>query len=138
MILLPFRQRLIEYSKKNIWEREYLVKLIKEFVPELNYVDKEKFLDEKKNVNVEGFINTIKSIHGKKNEVPLHALFRGNEIDYLKETIQSSFVSSLGEYVTKLESSICKFTGSNFCNSDQYRDFCFAYLTYIGRSKKKR
>ena len=42
-----FRQRLIEYSKKNIWEREYLVKLIKEFVPELNYVDKEKFLDEK-------------------------------------------------------------------------------------------
>lgn len=65
-------------------------------------------------MNVEGFINTVKSIHGK-NEVPLHApTFRGNEIDYLKETIQSSFVSSVGKYVNKLESSICKFTGSEF------------------------
>ena len=65
-------------------------------------------------MNVEGFINTVKSIHGK-NEVPLHApFFRGNEIDYLKETIQSSFVSSVGKYVNKLESSICKFTGSEF------------------------
>jgi len=65
-------------------------------------------------LNVEGFINLVKDIHGK-NEVPLHApFFRGNEIDYLKNTIQSSFVSSAGEYVTKFESSICKFTGSKF------------------------
>lgn len=65
-------------------------------------------------MNVEGFINIVKGIHGK-NEVPLHApFFRGNEIDYLTNTIQSSFVSSAGEYVTKFESSICKFTGSKF------------------------
>ena len=65
-------------------------------------------------MNVEGFINIVKGIHGK-NEVPLHApFFRGNEIDYLTNTIQSSFVSSVGEYVTKLESTICKFTGSKF------------------------
>jgi FlaA1/EpsC-like NDP-sugar epimerase len=44
---LTFKRKLLEYSKNDIWERNHLVELIKEFVPELNYVDKEKFLDEK-------------------------------------------------------------------------------------------
>ena len=44
---LAFRRKLLEYSKNDIWERNHLVELIKEFVPELDYIDKEKFLDEK-------------------------------------------------------------------------------------------
>ena len=49
-------------------------------------------------------IDFIKSLYPDENPVPLHApRFRGNEKKYLLDAIDSTFVSSVGEYVNKFE-----------------------------------
>lgn len=40
--------------------------------------------------------------------------FSGNEITYLKECIDTSFVSSVGKFVDKFENMLCEFTGSKY------------------------
>lgn len=68
--------------------------------------------NKKKNLDI---INFIKSIYGNKNFIPLHEpKFIGNEKKYLNECINSSFVSSVGNFVDKLEESIKNFTGAKF------------------------
>lgn len=51
-----------------------------------------------------------------KNEsgiIPLHApVFRGNEKKYLLNCIDTTFVSSVGEYVTKFEEKVRQYTGA--------------------------
>jgi aminotransferase in exopolysaccharide biosynthesis len=49
--------------------------------------------------------NYIRSIYGEQNDVvPLHApVFLGNERKYVGDTIDSTFVSSVGQYVTRVE-----------------------------------
>ncbi len=47
--------------------------------------------------------------------IPLHEPnFIGNEKKYVMDCLESTFVSSVGKYVTKLEEDICKFTGSEY------------------------
>ncbi len=47
--------------------------------------------------------------------IPLHApVFRGNEKKYVTETIDSSFVSSVGAFVDRFEKDIAAFTGAKF------------------------
>jgi len=49
-------------------------------------------------------IDFIKSLYPDENPVPLHApRFRGNEKKYLLDAIDSTFVSSVGEYVNRFE-----------------------------------
>ncbi|TGN07994.1 LegC family aminotransferase [Leptospira ilyithenensis] len=50
----------------------------------------------------------------KSNEfIPLHApVFRGNEKQYVVDTIDSTFVSSVGSYVDRFEREIAKYSGS--------------------------
>lgn len=65
------------------------------------------------------FSETIKAIRAinRKPEgfLPLHApYFGGNEKKYLADTIDSTFVSSVGAYVTKFEEMIQERTGSKF------------------------
>ncbi len=49
-------------------------------------------------------ISFIRDYYGSDEFIPLHEpRFRGNEIKYLKNTIKSTFVSSVGEYVDKFE-----------------------------------
>jgi aminotransferase in exopolysaccharide biosynthesis len=49
-----------------------------------------------------------------KKNVSLHEpLFQGNEKKYVENTIDSSYVSSVGEYVNKFESLISQFTSSD-------------------------
>ncbi len=44
--------------------------------------------------------------------VPLHApQFQGNEKKYLEKCVESTYVSSVGKYVDKLEEIVAKFTG---------------------------
>jgi perosamine synthetase len=55
----------------------------------------------------------IKNKFGNLDFVPLHApKFSGNEKEYLLDTIDSSFVSSVGAYVNKFESMICSITNT--------------------------
>ena len=60
-------------------------------------------------------INFIKSLYPNEDYIPLHApLFCGNEKKYVIDAIDSTFVSSLGEYVERFEEMICKITGAGF------------------------
>lgn len=58
-------------------------------------------------------INHIKSTFGNKPFTPLHEpVFFGNEKKYLLDTIESTFVSSVGAYVNTIEEKIKEFTST--------------------------
>ncbi|MEJ6589186.1 MAG: LegC family aminotransferase [Crocinitomicaceae bacterium] len=60
-------------------------------------------------------ISFIKSIFGTNEFIPLHVpSFNGNEKKYLIDCIDSTFVSSVGPYVTQFEKEIAKYSGSNY------------------------
>ena len=67
------------------------------------------------NNNYLAIIDFIKSIYNKKKFVPLHdPRFLGNEKKYLNECIDSTFVSTAGKFVNKLEDKITKYTGAKY------------------------
>ncbi|WP_127717809.1 LegC family aminotransferase [Halobacteriovorax sp. HLS] len=60
-------------------------------------------------------ISFIKDLYGNKDFIPLHEpIFNQNEREYVLECIDSTFVSSVGKFVTKFEEDICEFTGSKY------------------------
>ena len=62
-----------------------------------------------------GIIDFIRSLYPNEYPIPLHApKFRGNEKKYVLDAIDSTFVSSVGEYVDRFEKMICEITGANF------------------------
>ena len=57
----------------------------------------------------------IRSIYKTDTFIPLHEpRFKGNEKKYLNECIDSTFVSSVGKFVDRLELEIAKFTGAKY------------------------
>lgn len=61
-------------------------------------------------------ISFIREVHRNPDEfVPLHApYFGGNEKKYVIDTIDSTFVSSVGAYVTQFEKMITEITGAKY------------------------
>lgn len=60
-------------------------------------------------------IDFIKTQFPNQDFIPLHApTFAGNEKKYLAETIESTFVSSVGAFVNKFEEDLAKYTGAKF------------------------
>lgn len=60
-------------------------------------------------------INFIQDYYQSKDLIPLHApTFVGNEKKYVLDTLDSTFVSSVGSYVNDFEVNIAKFTQSRF------------------------
>jgi len=60
-------------------------------------------------------ISFIKNIFFNKSFIPLHEpKFMGNEKKYLNECIDTNFVSSVGEFVTRFEKDIKEYTGAKF------------------------
>ncbi len=58
-------------------------------------------------------VNFIREIYKSNGSIPLHTPnFFGNEMKYVSETIESNFVSSVGQFVNDFESEMEKFTGS--------------------------
>ena len=58
---------------------------------------------------------TLQSVINQENFTPLHApIFEGNEIKYVTDCIESNFVSSVGEYVTRLEEMLQEYTGAKY------------------------
>ena len=58
-------------------------------------------------------IRFIREVYETNEVVPLHApSFFGNEVHYLKDTIDSTFVSSVGKYVDQFEENISRYTNS--------------------------
>jgi len=64
----------------------------------------------------ENIISFIRSVFQNENEfIPLHAPhFGGNEKKYLIDTIDSTFVSSVGAYVNKFEEMMATITGAKY------------------------
>jgi len=61
--------------------------------------------------NYSEIIHHIKSLHPKTDFVTLHApVFRGNEKQYLIDTINTTFVSSVGAYVDRFEGMMTEIT----------------------------
>lgn len=61
----------------------------------------------------EQIVTFIKEQFPGKDFIPLHVpYFGGNEKKYLLDTIDSTFVSSIGAYVDKFENLICQITGA--------------------------
>lgn len=61
-------------------------------------------------------LNFIRKIYKEESKfIPLHEpRFLGNERKYVLDAINSTFVSSVGEYVDKFEKMICDITGAKF------------------------
>jgi perosamine synthetase len=60
-------------------------------------------------------VDFVRSIYGKEGVIPLHEpLFIGNEKKYLNECIDSTFVSSIGQFVNKFEEKISHYTGAKY------------------------
>ena len=60
-------------------------------------------------------ISFIKSLYPDENPVPLHApRFSGNEKRYLIDCIDSTYVSYVGQYVSRFEEHIQTFTGAKY------------------------
>jgi perosamine synthetase len=59
------------------------------------------------------FIKFVQELYCTTDQIPLHApQFRGNEKKYLLETIDSTFVSSVGEFVNQFEQKVAEYTGA--------------------------
>lgn len=58
-------------------------------------------------------IGLVRDHYGTTGAIPLHApVFAGNEQDYVAQTIQSTFVSSVGAFVDRFEADMAAYTGA--------------------------
>lgn len=68
-------------------------------------------------LSITNFIDKVRSIY-KEDFVPLHRpILNGNEIKYLKDCINSNFVSSAGEMIIDFEKMISSYTKSKYAIS---------------------
>ncbi|MDQ7060738.1 MAG: LegC family aminotransferase [Sulfurimonas sp.] len=60
-------------------------------------------------------VDFIQKLYNTKEFLPLHEpRFIGNEKKYINEAIDSTFVSSVGKYVTQLEEMVAEFSGTKY------------------------
>ncbi|HEY6977115.1 MAG TPA: LegC family aminotransferase [Chitinophagaceae bacterium] len=63
----------------------------------------------------ENIVAFIRQQFNTEDFIPLHApVFKGNEKKYVLDTIDSTFVSSVGEYVNRFEKMICDYTNAKY------------------------
>jgi len=63
----------------------------------------------------EDVANFVKRQFPNEDFIPLHApLFIGNERKYVMDTLDSTFVSSVGSYVNRFEEMMCEITGAKY------------------------
>jgi aminotransferase in exopolysaccharide biosynthesis len=62
-------------------------------------------------------VNAIRSVVGSDDVVLHKPSFEGNELIYLKECLDSTFVSSVGKYVDRFEVDLADYTGAKYAIS---------------------
>ena len=63
----------------------------------------------------DGFIEFVQNLYSTNEFIPLHApKFKGNEKKYILDTINSTYVSSVGEFVNDFEKSVSEYTGAKY------------------------
>ena len=61
------------------------------------------------------FVALVREIFGTDDFIPLHApQFNGREKEYVLQTLESTFVSSVGEFVSEFEKRLAEYTGAGF------------------------
>ena len=61
------------------------------------------------------FVHFVRELYQTNDFILLHApQFRGNEKEYLLDTIDSTFVSSVGAYVDQFEERVAEYTGAKY------------------------
>lgn len=61
------------------------------------------------------FVKLVKNIYNTEAFIPLHEpRFIGNEKKYLNECLDSTFVSSVGKFVTQFEELVAEYTGAKY------------------------
>ena len=64
---------------------------------------------------MQDFVNFLRGLYNTKDFIPLHEpRFRGNEKKYLNECIDTTFVSSVGKFVTRFEEMTAEYVGSKY------------------------
>ena len=64
---------------------------------------------------LEDVVAAIEGVVGAARPVPLHApTFEGREWEYVKDCLDTGWVSSAGQYVPQFERALCEYTGSPF------------------------
>jgi aminotransferase in exopolysaccharide biosynthesis len=65
--------------------------------------------------NYRALLTFIRELYGQSGFIPLHEpRFRGNEKRYLVDAIDSTYVSSVGEYVNRFEADMRELTGARY------------------------
>lgn len=63
----------------------------------------------------QSIVDFIRRVFGTQGNIPLHEpRFTGNEKKYVMDAIESTFVSSVGQYVTRFEEMMCSITGAPY------------------------
>ena len=63
----------------------------------------------------DGFIGFVRQLYGSDDFIPLHApVFSGNEKKYVNQAIDSTFVSSVSDFVGRFEDQICDLTVASY------------------------
>lgn len=61
------------------------------------------------------FVDFVRQIFGTEDFIPLHEpRLSGREQDYVAKAIESTFVSSVGEFVSRFEAEFARFTGASY------------------------
>lgn len=69
----------------------------------------------RQNIISKNLLDFIKTLYKEKVNVPLHEpLFKGNEKNYLIDTIDTNYVSSVGNYVNEFETKLSEYTNSKY------------------------
>ena len=67
-----------------------------------------------KNISAKTVVNLIERVTGKGPHQLHEPLFLGREVNYLKNTIKTNFVSSGGKYVNEFEMQVSKYTKAKY------------------------
>ena len=59
-------------------------------------------------------IDALRSVIGEQHAVLHEPVFDGNEWNYLRECLDSTYVSSVGEFVDRLENELASYTGARY------------------------
>lgn len=69
-------------------------------------------------MKAENIISSIRDIYRTNAFIPLHEpQFSGNEVSYVVDCLESTFVSTVGKYVGRVEEAISSYTNSKFCSA---------------------
>jgi len=64
---------------------------------------------------IDAFVGTVRKVYQTNDFIPLHApCFQGNEKELVLETLESTFVSSVGENVNNFEVKVAEYTGAKY------------------------